>query len=194
VPILRFVRVCALTTAAFAGATLPSLAGGNWSADTSQSNVTLSVSQLLFAKVSGSIPIASATIVATDGATPSVIDVVLDSARLDTHDPQRDAQMRGDKFFDVNAFPTIAFASETITATGQRRFSIDGTLTMRGVTHPLHLDAYSDGVQAGLGGERSVRYEARGSFHRSDYGMTYLRGIVGNDVSLDIVLEAREPG
>ncbi|MBV8749577.1 MAG: YceI family protein [Candidatus Eremiobacteraeota bacterium] len=183
-------RLCALT-AAFSGSATPALADVVWSGDRAHSNVTLSVSQMLVAKIKGTIPIASATVVTADGSTlPLKVDALLDSAAMTTHDPRRDADLRSDKFFDVARFPTITFASERIVATGPDRFAIEGELTMRGVTRALALDGELTGVFADMHGRRHARYVARGRFRRSDYGMVYARGIVGNDVALDIVIEA----
>ncbi|HEY4440636.1 MAG TPA: YceI family protein [Candidatus Elarobacter sp.] len=182
--------LCALT-AAFTGPAVPSFTGVVWNADPSQSNVTLSVSQFLVAKIHGTIPIASATIVTTDGAViPLSVGAMLDAARLDTHDRARDADLRSDRFFDVQRFRTITFASDTITATGRDTFAIDGELSMRGVTRSLRLDGTFAGAHVDALGRRHARYEATGRFRRSDYGMASMRGIVGNDVTLDITIDA----
>ncbi len=182
-------RICALT-AALTGSAQPAFADVAWSADGARSNVTLSVSHLLVAKINGTIPIASATLVSADGAlVPLWVDATLDAAALTTHDVQRDADLRSDRFFDTARFPTITFASEHVSETGPLSFAIDGLLSMRGVTRPLRLEAHIAGLHY-QGERRRVRYEATGRFRRSDFGMTYARGIVGNDVRLDIVIEA----
>lgn len=188
---LRFsaLQICALT-AAFGGSP-PSFADVVWSTDTAHSGVTMSVSNLLVAKISGTIPFRSATVVTTEGETvPLLVDTMLDAAALTTHDAQRDAQLRSDRFFDVARFPTITFASERVVGTGPRTFDIEGELTMRGVTHPITFNARLAALTRDPNGARRVRYEASARFRRSDYGMLYGRGIVGNDVKLDVVLEA----
>ena len=189
---LRFsaLRICALT-AAFGGSTLPAFADVVWAGDGARSNVTLSVAHLLIAKITGTIPIASATIVTADGETiPLLVDAMLNAAALSTGDPQRDAQLRSDRFFDVARFPGITFASERIVETGPATFTLEGELTMRGVTRAITLDGRLDTLTRDANGHRRARYEATGRFRRSDYGMVYARGIVGNDVRLDVVIEA----
>jgi polyisoprenoid-binding protein YceI len=182
-------QICALA-AAFGGSP-PAIGDVAWSADTARSGVTMSVSNLLVAKISGAIPFKSATIVTTEGENvPLLVDTTLDASALSTRDPQRDAQLRSDRFFDVARFPTIAFASERIVETGPRTFDIEGELTMRGVTHPITFSARLAALTRDPNGARRVRYEASARFRRSDYGMVYARGIVGNDVKLDVVLEA----
>jgi polyisoprenoid-binding protein YceI len=165
-----------------------------WTADT-QSSVTLSVSRLLSAKITGTIPIESATVVTTGGSAvaPFSVNATLDASRLNTHDSQRDAQLRGDRFFDVARFPTITFVSDRVTATGPDTFAIDGGLTMRGVTHELRLDGHFAGLRTDANGRQYTRYEATGSFRRTDYGMTYAPIIVGNNVQLNVDIEAVRP-
>jgi polyisoprenoid-binding protein YceI len=188
-------QICAalllfVLTAAAPVPSVPSPAEVVWAAD-SQSSVTLSVSRFLGAKITGTIPIESARVVTSGGAAaPLSVSATVDAAQLNTHDPQRDAQLRGGRFFDVALYPTISFTSERITATGPDTFTIDGRLTMRGVTHDLQLDGHFAGLRTDAQGKQHATYEATGSFHRSDYGMTYARPIVGNNVQLNVDIEA----
>jgi polyisoprenoid-binding protein YceI len=161
-----------------------------WSADRTRSGVTLSVSRLLAPKVTGEIPIATGRIVTADGAlAPHLVDVILDSTALTTHDMRRDADLRSGRFFDVTRYPTIAFASARVRETGPLTFTVDGALTIRGISRPIRFDAHIGDLRF-EGAKRYVRYEAVGRFRRSDYGMNDARGIVGDVVALDVVIEA----
>lgn len=187
---LGMARVCALV-AALAAPARAANADVVWSADPGRSEVTLSVSRLLFARIDGTLPIASARIVTADGVlAPLHVDVVLDAAALTTHDAKRDADLRSDRFFDVTRYPTITFVSERVTATGPHTFSVDGQLTMRGISRPIAFDTRAGDVRTGAHGERQVRYDAAGRFRRSDYGMTSARGFVGDVVTLHVAIEA----
>jgi polyisoprenoid-binding protein YceI len=164
-----------------------------WSVDPAGSTVTLSAAELIVAKVAGTIPIASGQIVTPGGTSaPTRVDVVLQAAALTTHDPQRDAELRSDHFFDVARYPQITFKSDRVRATGPQSFAIDGQLTMRGVTRPITFDAHTTGVRGDANGKRRVHYDATGAFRRTDYGMTYARGVVGNAVRLHVVIEAMD--
>jgi polyisoprenoid-binding protein YceI len=179
---------CALAVA-LAGAAAPGEAV--WSVDPAGSTVALSAAELVVAKVAGTIPIASGTVVTPGGTQPpSRVDVVLQAAALTTHDAKRDADLRGDHFFDVARYPQITFVSERVRTTGPQTFAIDGRLTMRGVTRPITFDARATGVRGAPNGRRRVHYDAVGRFRRSDYGMTYAQGVVGNVVKLSVTIEA----
>lgn len=162
-----------------------------WTADPSRSAVTLSVGRLLQPHVNGTIPIRAATIVTSDGEPwPMVVDANLDATSLTTHDAKRDADLRGERFFDVARFPTIVFTSSRVAGAGAGTFHVRGTLTMRGVTHPLDLDGRLASISRDGHGARRARYEARGRFSRSAYGMRALPGVVADAVALHIVVEA----
>jgi polyisoprenoid-binding protein YceI len=187
---LRLVPLCALAIALGAAAP-PARADVVWSVDPARSSVALSASELIVAKVAGTIPVVSGEIVTPGGVTaPSRVDVVLRAAGLTTHDAKRDADLRSDRFFDVARYPQITFASERVVVTGPQSFAIQGQLTMHGVTRPITFDARATGVRNDAGGRRRVHYDAVGRFRRSDYGMTYAHGVVGNVVKLTVAIEA----
>jgi polyisoprenoid-binding protein YceI len=181
---------CALGFALGSGS-LPAAANVMWSSDATLSKVTLSVPYLLVSKTNATLPVESATIATSDASTtPLTIDLRFASASLSTGDAKRDAELRSDRFFDTAQYPTIEFASEQIVETNAGTFSVKGTLTMHGTARPLLLEGRSFAERRDDDGRRRVRYEATGSFRRSDFGISYARGILGDDVSLDVVIEA----
>jgi polyisoprenoid-binding protein YceI len=189
---LRFstLGICA-STAAFGGPVPPALADVVWSADGAASCVRFSVPHLLLSRVTGTIPIASATIVTADAETvPLLIDAMLDATALTTRDRQRDAQLRSARFFNASAFPKITFASERVVETGVHLFRVEGELTMRGVTRPGVLQMRLVALRRDADGKERVRYAADAVFRRSDYKMTYARGMLGDEVRLAVTLEA----
>jgi polyisoprenoid-binding protein YceI len=189
--------LCALTVAFSSGSPPPASAAATdvvWSSDASLSKVTLTVPYLFVSKINAMIPIESGTIVTSDASsTPLVVDLRFSSAALTTGDPKRDADLAGEKFFDVVRYPTILFASDQIVETNATTFSVKGTLTMHGASRPLLLEGRILPERRDPDGKRRVRYETTGSFRRSDFGMTYARGVVGNDIALDVVIEALSP-
>lgn len=161
------------------------------SADLATSSVSMSVSELVFAKVRGTITITSASIV-TPAATnvPRQVDVTLDATSTSTGDPQRNADLRSGKFFDAEHYPTITFNSGQIVGTNPAKFQVHGNLTIRGISRPITFDTHVAGTRTDANGKLHVRYVAVGSFRRSSYGITYARGIVGDNVTLNVVIDA----
>ena len=163
--------VCA-PAAAFGGRALPALADVVWAADRTRSRVRLSVSHLVVAELTGSIPIGSATIVTADAETvPLLIDAMVDAAAAGLPDP-------------------ITFASERVLETGPGTFLVEGELTMCGITRPISFDARLVALRSDDAGGRRLRYDAVGNFNRSDYGLTSVHAFIGNRVTLHVTIEA----
>jgi polyisoprenoid-binding protein YceI len=83
--------------------------------------------------------------------------------------------LAGKGWLDADQFPTLSFRSTRVEVTGQNTFRLHGDLTLHGVTRPLTLDATYNGGYASHPYEPRARvgFSARGSFKRSDFGVTY---------------------
>jgi polyisoprenoid-binding protein YceI len=161
-----------------------------WSADAARSSVVLSVSRLFARPITARIPVASASVVTTTGsAAPLAVQATLNAGGLHSDDARRNEQLRGSRFFNVARYPVIDFSGDRVTETGPSAFRIEGLLTMRGITRPLTFDATLASVQRAPDGRSRARYVATGRFRRSEFGMTYGKGIVSDNVTLQVILE-----
>ena len=95
------------------------------------------------------------------------------TASVDTREPQRDEHLRSADFFEVDTYPTIDFRSTAIRAAGEDEFEIDGELTIHGVTRPITLRAEIEGTETDLQGNDRVGLSASAQINRSDYEMTF---------------------
>ncbi|TAM60898.1 YceI family protein [bacterium] len=155
--------------------------------DTAKSHAQFSISHVFVGHVTGAIPIASGSVEMRPGSSiPLKATAVLDAAKFDTGDQDRDATMTGPNYFDAKSFPTWTFTSTKIIETGPASFTMDGNLTLHGVTQPEHLD-----VTVGGDATHPV-YHATGHIDRRSWGMkgTRLDPAIGGvaDVTLDVVL------
>jgi len=184
---MRAARVL-LALAMTASAALPAQAQTTARAiDAIRSKALLSVAHVYVERVTGSIPIASGKVVLPEGsAIPLSVTAVLDPSAIKTGDDDRDAALVGPDWFDVKRFPTWTFTSTKIVASSPTAFTMDGLLTVHGVTRSEHLDVTVAGTFA-----RPV-YNATGKIDRHAFGMTVTRldPVIGNpvDVTLDVTL------
>ena len=84
--------------------------------------------------------------------------------------------LKGPQLLNTEKFPNIEFKSERIKMTGLKTMQIHGTLTVLGVSRPIVLDATFNGGYAGMPNmdpQARVGFSARGSFKRSDFGISY---------------------
>src|SRR5258706_5108192 len=84
--------------------------------------------------------------------------------------------MKGAQMLDTAKFPQILFKSERVRMTGEKSMEIFGTLTLHGVTRPIVLTATYNGGYSGMPNmdpQPRIGFSARGSFMRSDFGISY---------------------
>ncbi|MDX1605008.1 MAG: YceI family protein, partial [Candidatus Competibacterales bacterium] len=101
-------------------------------------------------------------------------------------------------FLNSAEFPEMVFTAASAEALGERRYRVDGELTLLGQTRPLSLElTWNKSAQYPIGGVFSKPYvmgvSGRGSFQRSDFGMSYGvdNGLVADTVEMIIEFEAR---
>lgn len=77
----------------------------------------------------------------TDGADGRAIELEIDAESLDTRNGTRDRHLRGEDFFDVEAYPHVRFTSDEIVDRGAGTVQISGELEAAGRRVPLSFDA-----------------------------------------------------
>lgn len=95
------------------------------------------------------------------------------------------------KLLNGNAFPRMRFVATRIERTGPTTARITGDMTIVGVTRPLVLDTVFNGsLKAHPFSKKPVLgFSATGSLKRSDYGMSYMIPMVGDDVQIAVEAE-----
>lgn len=163
-----------------------------WSVDAAHSSATFSTDHVLVTRVTGTIPITTATIAIPPGnAIPSSVTATLDPSRIDTNNSARDASLRSANFLDVASYPTIAFTSTHVAAVDASHFTMTGNLTIHGVTRPVTL-ACAYVSQSGAGSALRLDYEAHTTIDRTQWGMLYGAPIVGTSIDIELSIEATQ--
>lgn len=129
----------------------------------------------------------------------SEVDVTLKSGSIDTSIPALNKELYGDKFFNIEKFPTIHFKSTKVTVTGKNTGDVIGDLTLLGVTKPVTLHVYynKSGIHPFTNNYVSG-FTADASLKRSDFGMNAFEPAVGDEIRLHFEVEGtdtlRHPG
>lgn len=109
-----------------------------------------------------------------------------------THGPRsRDEHLRSADFFNVAEFPEMSYKSTKFNFNGDTLESIDGQLTLLGVSKPVKLNVAS--LRCGthpFNKKDMCGAEASGQLKRSEFGMKTFVGPVSDEVKLLITLEA----
>jgi polyisoprenoid-binding protein YceI len=158
-------------TASVATATETTLPTGTWKVDPVHSSVEFQVKHLGIATVKGQFKEFEGTVeVGPEGASAYG---TVQTASVDTREPQRDEHLRSADFFEVDTYPTIDFRSTAIRPAGGDELEIDGELTIHGVTRPITLRAEIEGTETDLQGNARVGLSASAQINRSDYEMKF---------------------
>lgn len=128
-----------------------------------------------------------------DEATPqnSKVNVTIQVAEIITGIPELDKHLKGKQFFDVGQFPTATFVSEKVDLTGKETANVQGNLQIRGVTKPITLQVKLNKVgENPINNKKTVGFTANTVLKRSDFGITTLLPGLGDEVQIDIEIEA----
>jgi polyisoprenoid-binding protein YceI len=153
-------------------ATRTVLPTGTWTVDPAHSNVEFSVKHLGIATVRGAFNDFEGSFVVGEDGNARARGTV-QAASIDTNEDQRDTHLRSEDFFHAEVHPELSFESTEIRPLDEDSFLIHGDLTMRGVTHPIVLDAEVQGTEIDPWGNERVALEASGQLNRSEWGMTF---------------------
>lgn len=122
----------------------------------------------------------------------SQFQLAIDAASIDTNDQKRDGHLKGPDFFNVKQFPVISFQSTGITIEQKGKstvYNIAGDLTIHGVTRQVTLPLQKLGEGNGPGGKFRTGFHCQTSINRSEFGMTNMIPMIGDEVALTISFE-----
>jgi len=188
----------ALTAGLAAALSLPAqAANSNWQIDPAHSSAQFSVRHMAISTVRGAFSKVTGSVVLDDkDVSKSTVEVTIDANSVDTRVPDRDNDLRSEKFFDVAHYPSITFKSKRVEQIAPGKLKVTGDLTIRGTTKEVVLDV--EGPTAPMkdpwGNTRNAA-TATTKINRQDFGVkwnaTLDNGgvVVGDDVSIIIDVE-----
>ena len=177
--------------AALAHGAVATAAPDTYRVDPERSSTEFAVSHLGLSTQRGHFGRMEGTIVIDPEDHTGAIDFVVDATTIDTGWGARDAWLRGEDMFDVAHYPLVRFRSTQLVFNQDRLIGIAGLLTLRDVTRPVILKI--ERMQCGSdpdGGREGCGAGAVSTIKRSDFGLTYALGLVGDDIDLSFQVTA----
>lgn len=159
--------------------------------DATHTMASYEVNHLGLSLQSGTFSQIKGNLLVDEAAKTAKVDVTIPTSTLNSHLAKRDEHLKSADFFDVAKYPTMRFVSDKVVFKDGKPSTIDGKLTLLGVTKPVTLKVRFAAKQANpMSGVETWGVNATGQLKRSEFGMkTYLPGIA-DEVKLDIALEA----
>ncbi len=121
------------------------------------------------------------------------VEVTIATKSINTGFKKRDDHLRSPDFFNVVEFPSMTFKSTNVKFHDKKSATITGDLTILGVTKPVVLDVAS--INCGKHPfnkkiNEVCGFDATTKFKRSDFGMKYGLPAIGDDISIQLEVEA----
>ena len=133
----------------------------------------------------------SGKIVLDRAAKTGSVDVTIDTTSVDTGFALFNGHIQGEDFLDTKKYPTITFKSSKLNFKGDTLTSVDGNLTIKGITKPVTLDITSfkcmphPMTKKDACGANAVTRIKRTEFNAGKYAPN-----VSDEVTLTIAVEA----
>jgi polyisoprenoid-binding protein YceI len=121
----------------------------------------------------------------------SSVSVTLPLDGLSTGVAKLDADLKSPGFFDAGKYPDITFRSTRVEKAGANGLKISGELTVHGVTLPITLDAKVNKIGDNpMSGRPSAGFDARTTLKRSDFGVSRMLPMVGDEITVHVSLDS----
>jgi len=133
----------------------------------------------------------SGTIVYDKAAKTGSVDVTIDAKSVNTGYPLFNEHIQDEDFFNTAKYPTITFKSTAVKFDGDKPVSVDGNLTIKGVTKPVTLTLTSfQAMPHPIMKKDAIGANAVTKIKRTECNMGKYAPYVSDDVILQIPLEA----
>ena len=177
-------------------------ATSDWKIDPAHSSAQFAVRHLGISTVRGAFTKVTGTVRSDDqDVTKSSVEVTIETDSVDTRVPDRDKDLRSERFFDVAKYPTITFKSKKVEQAGAGKLKVTGDLTIHGTTREviLDVDGPTPAIKDPWGNQRAA-VNAATKINRQEFGMKFNDKLptgdllVGDDITITIDVEMVRPG
>jgi len=163
---------------------------GSYRIDPAHSTVLFSVSHLGTSELTGRFNDIEGRFVLDKDKAPG-LDVTIKTASIDTNHKKRDAHLRSPDFFNVKQYPVMNFSADKVSYDPQGRPTrINGKLTLHGKTEPVTFVITPVGAGKDPWGGYRAGFNASTTLKRSDFGMKFMPGGIGDAVTVVLNIEA----
>jgi polyisoprenoid-binding protein YceI len=134
----------------------------------------------------------SGKIVFDRAARTGSVDVTIDAKSVNTGYALFSSQLQEADFFDTARYPVITYHSTSVKFEGDKPVSIDGELTVKGITKPvtLSLQSFVAGPHPVQKKREGIGANATAMIRRSDFNIVKQLPMVADEVALSFTVQA----
>ncbi len=174
----------AFATSAFAAPETFGVEPNHTYANFSYTHMGLSTQISKFSKTMGTVTFDKA-------AKTGAVDVTIDMTSVDTGSTLFNGHIQGADFLDTAKFPTATFKSTKVVFAGDKPASIEGNLTIKGITKPVTLTVtHFVNMEHPMAKKDAIGANATTMIKRTEFNAGKYAPAVGDDVTLTISIEA----
>jgi polyisoprenoid-binding protein YceI len=119
------------------------------------------------------------------------VDIVIDTKSVSTGFADFNEHIQGEDFLDTTKFPQATFKSTKVVFDGDKPQSVEGLLTIKGVTKPVTLTVTSfQAMPHPMLKKPAIGANAFTVIKRSEFNAGKYAPYVGDEVRIDIAIEA----
>lgn len=163
-----------------------------YTVDSSHTYPRFSYSHLGYSTQLSSFGKTTGSVVLDAQAKTGSVEIVIDTTTVNTGSVDFNGHIQGEDFLDTAKFPKATFKSTKVVFEGDKPASIEGQLTIKGVTKSVTLTVTS--FQAANHPMMKVPALGANAFvniKRSEFNAGKYAPFVGDDVRIDIAIEAQ---
>ena len=150
------------------------MANQTWALDPTHSELQFKIKHLMISTVSGQFNNFKASVETENNDFTQAkvhFEALVDS--ISTNNEQRDAHLKNGDFFDAERYPAITFESEKMEKISDDEYKLLGSLTMRGVSKKIVLNAEFGGITKDPWGNTRTGFSVTGKINRLDFGISF---------------------
>jgi len=159
-----------------------------WNSDKAHSKLNFSVVHLGISDVEGLFKNFDATIKASKpDFSDGVFELSADISSINTEIEMRDNHLKSPDFFDAAKFPKLTFKSTSIKPNGKNKYTLNGNLTMHGITKPVSLNlTYRGTIVHPMSKANVAGFQLTGTLLRKDFnlGSGYPAPMISDEVEI----------
>lgn len=145
-----------------------------WKIDPAHSEIQFKVKHLMITTVTGYFRKFDCEVITETEDFNSTTDVrfTTDIDSVDTNNAQRDTHLKSADFFDEQNHRQIIFSGTRYETLGDEA-TLQGNLTIRGITKPISLQVQFAGTVIDPGGQKKAGFSVSGKISRKEYGLLW---------------------
>jgi polyisoprenoid-binding protein YceI len=169
----------------------PAFATDNYTVDPRHTFPSFEINHLGFSIQRGRFNETSGKINIDPKSGTGAMHIIINTGSISTGLAELEKKLRSDEFLDAEKFPQMTYTANRLTFDKETLKTVDGNLTLHGVTKPVHLtvDYFHCGINL-INQKHACGANATATIKRSDFGVSKFVPAVADEVKIEIQIEA----